>query len=256
MKIAEEIRDWIRSFIKEFKRTSGFLTEWKDPIVSFADVNDPLFFKLKEVIGKSHAHPKELLVNASTVIVYFIPFNDNIVVSNRGMNICSKEWARAYIETNKLITEINGFIAQKLKSRGFDAKPTPATHNFNEEELISDWSHKHVGYIAGLGDFGLHQMLITEKGCCGRLGSIITSARIEPTKRTEKKYCLYFYNKSCLKCVENCIYDALKIENFNKQKCYDICLENARIYSDLGLVDACGKCVSVVPCSFKNPVSS
>ncbi|MCJ7647935.1 MAG: hypothetical protein MUP85_04930 [Candidatus Lokiarchaeota archaeon] len=98
-------------------------------------------------------------------------------------------------------------------------------------------------------------MFITEKERCGRLGSIITSAKIEPTKRSEKKYCLYYHNKSCLKCVLNCTFDALKIDNFNRQKCYDICLENARIYCDLGLVDACGKCVSIVPCSFKNPVS-
>lgn len=254
--LKENITLWIDSSLNYFKRKHEPLTNWNDPIISIADANDKLFFKLKEIIGKSHVHPKELLANAETVIVYFIPFSKEIVKSNRGLNTCSKEWAHAYIETNKLITEINNFLTKKLKLNGFDAKPMPATHNFNEEELISDWSHKHVGYIAGLGDFGLHQMLITEKGCCGRLGSLITSAKIGPTKRSEKKYCLYYYNKSCLKCVENCIFDALKIGIFNKQKCYDVCLENARIYSDLGLVDACGKCISIVPCFFKNPVPS
>jgi len=254
--LEEEIQKWVNSFVKEYKTKNHSLTAWKDPIVSFAVAKDPLFIKLKEVIGNSHAHPNDLLKNASTVIVYFIPFKKDIAISNRELKVSSKEWAHAYIETNELITEINNFLRQKLKFEGFDVKPMPATHNFNEEELISDWSHKHVGYIAGLGNFGLHHMLITEQGCCGRLGSIITSAKIQPTERSEKEYCLYHYNKSCLKCVENCIFDALKIDNLNKQKCYDTCLENARIYSDIGLVDACGKCVCVVPCSFKNPVHS
>jgi epoxyqueuosine reductase QueG len=151
---------------------------------------------------------------------------------------------------------VNVFLREKLASRGFETKIMPATHNFNEKELLSDWSHKHVAYIAGLGGFGLHRMLITEMGCCGRLGSVITSAKIEPTQRSNNKYCLYFHNKSYKKCIEKCIFDALSIQTFDRHKCYNKCLENAKIYAHLGLVDVCGKCVSVVPCSFRNPVPS
>ena len=254
--LKEEIGHWINRFVIEYQKRPNILTKWKVPIIGYANADDILFLKLKQIISNTHCHPKELLENAHTVLVYFIPFKKQIVLSNQGSKVSSNEWAHAYVETNNLIAELNAFLKENLMLKGFDVRVMPATHNFNEKELISDWSHKHVGYIAGLGDFGLHQMLITDKGCCGRLGSIITSAIIKPTKRSEKKYCLYQYNKSCLKCVENCVFNALKKESFDRQKCYEICLENASLYSELGLVDVCGKCVSVVPCSFKNPVPS
>jgi epoxyqueuosine reductase QueG len=254
--IETEINSWLISFVNKFQRKNEVRTEWKDPLIAFADPNDPLFLKLKEVVSETHALPIELMKNARTVITYFIPFKESIVQSNRDFEVSSKEWAHAYVQTNNLISEVNKFLRDKLKSRGFETKIMPATHNFNEKELLSDWSHKHVAYIAGLGGFGLHKMLITEKGCCGRLGSVITSAKIEPTKRRDNEYCLYFHNQSCIKCVEKCIFDALSVQNFDRHKCYNKCLENAKIYANLGLVDVCGKCVSVVPCSFKNPVPS
>ena len=55
------------------------------------------------------------------------------------------------------------------------------------KNLISDWSHRHVAVIAGLGKFGLNNMLITDNGCCGRVGSFITDLKIEPTKRKMEK---------------------------------------------------------------------
>ncbi|MFX1477043.1 MAG: hypothetical protein ACFFCI_02820 [Promethearchaeota archaeon] len=119
---------------------------------------------------------------------------------------------------------------------------------------MSYWSHKHVAYIAGLGKFGLHKMLITEKGCCGRLGSLITSLEIEATSRNEKEFCLYFFNKSCKQCIEKCVFDALHSNKFDRKKCYNICLENGKLHSKLGLCDVCGKCACGVPCSVRNPV--
>ena len=254
--IETEIKSWLISFVKDFQSRKNVMTEWKKPLIAFANASDPLFLKLKEVISETHALPNQLMKNARTIITYFIPFKESIAQSNRDFEVSSKEWAYAYVETNNLISEVNKFLRKKLKSKGFETKIMPATHNFNEKELLSDWSHKHVAYIAGLGSFGLHKMLITEKGCCGRLGSVITSVKIEPTKRSDNEYCLYFYNQSCMKCVEKCIFDALSIQNFDRHKCYNKCLENAKIYAHLGLVDVCGKCVSVVPCSFRNPVPS
>jgi epoxyqueuosine reductase QueG len=254
--IEAEIKSWLNSFVTDYQNRKDVVTEWKEPLIAFADANDPLFLKLKEAVSETHSLPNELLENARTVITYFIPFEERIAISNRDLEISSKEWAHAYVETNNLIAEVNIFLSKILKSSGYETKIMPATHNFNEKELLSDWSHKHVAYIAGLGDFGLHKMLITERGCCGRLGSLITSAKIEPTTRTNNEYCLYFHNQSCMKCVEKCVFDALSIENFDRHKCYNKCLENAKIYAHLGLVDVCGKCVSVVPCSFRNPVPS
>lgn len=161
----------------------------------------------------------------------------------------SKEWATAYIETNKLIVRLNNCLSKELEKSGFKLL-IPPTHNFDEKKLTSDWSHKHIAFIAGLGKFGLHQMLITEKGCCGRLGSLITNVSIELRERRDKEFCLY--NKICKKCIENCTFGALKIDSFDRYRCYKICLSNARLYFKLELADVCGKCICVIPCSFNN----
>ena len=208
---------------------------------------------MKNIIDKTHKIPTDFLSDAKTVISYFIPFKKDVVLSNVNGKHCSKEWAIAYVETNRLIVDLNKFLSKRLKKHGFNSVILPPTHNFDEEKLISGWSHKHVGFIAGLGKFGLHHQLITEKGCCGRLGSLITNVEVQPTERPNKEFCLYKSNQNCAKCVENCKFDALKIDSFDRKRCYKICLSNAELHRELGFADVCGKCVCVVPCSFSIP---
>jgi epoxyqueuosine reductase QueG len=251
----EKIRNLIREFVGSYKTRNRTKTNWEAPLVAFARADDPLFLELRRVASKTHKLPSDLLRDAKTVVAYFIPFKKEISMGNAGGESCSEAWAQAYIETNKLIVDLNNFLSAELKKLNFSSCILPPTHNFDEKRLVSDWSHKHVAFIAGLGKFGLHQMLITEKGCCGRLGSLITNADMEPTKRPETEFCLYKYNKSCRKCVENCIFGALKASSFDRHGCYEICLSNAKTYSRLGLADVCGKCICIAPCSFKNPMS-
>jgi len=250
----EKVQNFIKNFVQKYKIENETSSNWEEPLVAFANANDPLFLKLKTAISETHKLPTDLLEDAKTVISYFIPFQKEIALSNAGAKNSSKEWAIAYIETNKLIAALNNCLSQELEKANFKSVILPPTHNFDKGRLISDWSHKHIAFIAGLGNFGLHQMLITEKGCCGRLGSLITNTKIEPTRRPDKEFCLYKYDQSCQKCVENCVFSALKMDSFDRQKCYDSCLSNGRLYAKLGLADCCGKCVCVVPCSFSNPV--
>ena len=250
----EGIQDLVREFVENYQIKNKTLTGWDEPLIAFSDAHDRLFLRLKAVVSERHALPTDLMKNAETVISYFIPFRKEIVLSNMGGQNSSREWVIAYLETNKLIVDLNRFLSGELEKMDFESVILPPTHNFDEKELISDWSHKHIAFIAGLGKFGLHHMLITEKGCCGRLGSLITNAKIESTRRTDKEFCLYKYNESCRKCVENCVFGALKVDSFDRHKCYEICLSNAELYSKLGFADVCGKCVCLVPCSFNNPV--
>jgi len=220
---------------------------------SFCYAKDPIFLQLKQVVDEDHKLPHELLKNANSIITFFVPFNEEIVLSNSNGVNASKEWAIAYIETNKLIVDLTRFLANSLKEKNYNCFEIPPTHDFDKKKLMCYWSHKHVAYIAGLGKFGLHNLLITEKGCCGRLGSLITSAKIEATKRSEEDYCLYFQDRSCTQCVDKCTFDALYLDSFDRHRCYEICLKNGRLYSKLGPSDMCGKCACEIPCSLKNP---
>lgn len=246
----------IEDYVSKRMRDNETRTRWDSPLIGFASADDPLFAKLKEAVRPSHATPVELLPGARTVIVYFLPFSREIARSNRLEHNASREWAVAYVETNQLIIDLNHHLAELLKDHGYASKVLPPTHNFDTEQLMADWSHKHIAYIAGLGKFGLHHMLITKKGCCGRFGSLVTNAAIKTTPRSEGEFCLSMHDGSCKVCIKKCPVDALAEEFYDRHKCYELLLENADIYASEGLADVCGKCTSVVPCSFINPVAA
>ena len=255
------MKDWIQlqiaTAIEAFRTSQNARTSWKEPLVAVADAGDKLFPRLKEVVRPTHALPEDLLPGARSAIAYFIPFDERIAQSNRTGRLASEEWAVAYIETNALIAAISAHLAVAQRERGHETALIPATHNFDADTLMSDWSHKHVAYVAGLGTFGLHQMLITAQGSAGRLGTLVTDAVIEPTPRPGGEACLYKHGGSCLACVRKCVADALTTTgvDFDRHACYAVCLENGRRHAALGLADVCGKCASVVPCSFTNPVA-
>jgi hypothetical protein len=145
-------------------------------------------------------------------------------------------------------------VARELEGIGVGAFTMPPTYNFDPETLTADWSHKHAAFIAGLGTFGLHKMIITEKGCAGRLGSFLINAEIAPSPKPFFEYCLYKYNKSCRKCVTRCTFHSLKEDSYDRFACYDILKQNNDRFGHLGPSDVCGKCAAIVPCSFENPV--
>jgi epoxyqueuosine reductase QueG len=240
----------IAEFVKTYPTIHPVSASWQEPLVAIADANDPLFYALKKLISPNHALPDDLVAGAQSVIAFFIPFAPMINQSNVANTVSSKEWAVAYIETNRLIRDLNQFIRTEFEHLGYKCSNVPATHNFDENSLLSDWSHKHVGYIAGLGQFGLHQMLITKRGCSGRLGSIVTNMQLQPTPRPNQAYCLYRFNQTCHLCVTKCLSGALQVDTFDRRRCYQSCLDNAERYNVLGLADVCGKCMSGVPCAF------
>lgn len=245
----------IKKYVENYSELKNVQSKWKEPLIAYADAYDEMFYKLRDAVSSSHALPNDALIEAQTVVAYFIPFHESIIKSNIDGKQCSKEWATAYADTNQLIFDLNTYIKDELEKLGHKAVITPATHNFDEKKLISNWSHRHVAYIAGLGTFGLNNMLITDKGCCGRFGTFITDVKIEPTKRHDKENCLYKNKNICKKCVDNCVNGALRIDGFDRFKCYEMCLFNDRFHSDIeSTTDACGKCLVNVPCSLSNPV--
>ncbi len=243
----------IQTFVKEYQTAPDIKTEWDCPLVGFASATDPLFSQLRSVASPTHAVPQDFLPEAQTVIAYFIPFNHSVPRSNIKARNSSEAWAVAYIETNELIRHLSLHLEAYLSSEGFSSVVIPATHNWDEDKLISDWSHRHIAYMAGLGTFGLNNMLITDKGCCGRVGSFITSADIAPDSRKDQERCLFKFDGSCGKCVERCVNEALFTDRFDRFKCYDMLLENEKRHRAVGYADVCGKCLVGVPCSYVNP---
>ncbi len=236
--IAEKINKWVME--------SNFATCFQEPLIGFADVNDPLFSKLKE-LQPQHLMPEDLLENAKTVVAFYVPFIKEVAVSNRNGEKVSEQWARAYIDANTLINEICTKLAEELPPIGINVGYQKATHNFDEETLKAAWSHRSAAYIAGLGTFGVNRMLITPKGCSGRYGSIVIDQYVAPSEKPSQEYCLHYQDKNCLKCVKNCPVGALTETEIDRHLCYDRLLKIADEYNHMGLADVCGKCIG--PCA-------
>lgn len=249
-KLVEETR----KFVADYQLAGSCISGWREPLVGFADASDPLFGVLRKVVVSTHAIPTELLPGAKTVIAFFLPFSRELSLTNRGKGLSSAEWASGYVETNELIARLGHHLRELLTAAGYTSAAIPATHNWIEGQLVSNWSHRHIAYIAGLGGFGLNNMLITEKGCSGRIGSLITSAAIEPDRRPGREFCLYKHDGSCRNCVRKCVNEALFEGSFDRFKCYEILLKNVDAHRDLGYADVCGKCLAAVPCSHVDPV--
>ncbi len=230
-------------------------TRWGRPLVGVASAGDPLFPELKRVASPSHLLPDDLLAGAGAVVTFFLPFERSVGLSNISGDMASAEWATAYIETNELIRAVCAYMKGWLEAAGYRAAVTPPTHDFDDGALMSAWSHRHVAFVAGLGRFGLNNMLITEAGCCGRLGSFVTSLELEPDIRATAEACLYRHDGSCHRCVTRCVGDALFTDRFDRRACYDVCLRNERLHASLGAADVCGKCLVAVPCAFVDPVA-
>lgn len=258
--MTEDFEEILSDYVSTYRKNHTTQTVWRKPLVAYASATDPLFAELKQIIGPHHSLPGEIVDGAKSVIVYFLPFDENVGKSNIPGVESSAEWDIAYIETNILIGELNKYLHDLLVDRGYDASLLAATHNFDPVTLECSWSHRSAGYIAGLGTFGVNHMLITEDGCNGRLGSIITTMEIEPTQRPTEEYCLYKNRGTCLSCVKRCVNDVFENKDgdvaFDKWRCNEQVFDKAETatYEGLGSADTCGKCLCGVPCSTMNPI--
>jgi epoxyqueuosine reductase QueG len=255
----EDLRFFTEEYVsaEQFKLASGGW--WQTPLLSSAPI-DQRFDMLPKVAIDDHLQPHDLLGSARTVVVFFIPFNPELIKENKKGDRPCRNWGVAYVETNALINGLSRALEGFLKEKGCKSVLTPATHNFNEEKLMARWSHKHLAYLSNLGRFGTHNMLITPVGCTGRLGSLVTEADLGDNAVIDTdEACLLKVGKKCGKCIDACPVDALATENFERRRCWDRLNENRDVldtFSDLPkTTHVCGKCAALMPCSFMNPVA-
>jgi epoxyqueuosine reductase QueG len=255
---AADIRTIIETYVREYPNPQGILNIWRKPLVSFASV-DHRFGILPKIAAPDHALPEDLLPNGRTVIVFFIPFTRALANENHFGETPCRNWGLAYQQTNALINLLCGHIQKVLENAGYASALVPATHNFDQETLMARWSHKHLGYISGLGRFGVNAQFITLSGCAGRLGSLVTAADLgnHPLVK-EKELCLHKTGQECLVCVKRCPVGAVSEKiGIDRHKCWARLKENLKTLEALQGMDTsthvCGKCQVLLPCSLNAP---
>lgn len=216
-----ELGEKIKSIIIEEVDKADAPFPYREPIIGFADAHDPMYVQLSELIGNEQVLPTEILESAETVVVFFIPYSEDMVrkVRENPFIPITQEWSDYYTVTNELLSKIAERLKEELYRMGITVASQPPTNNYNDVELTAKWSHKSSAVIAGIGTFGLNHLLITKSGTMGRLNSIVIDAKISPTPKVSTEYCLYYKNGTCKFCVNNCPSGALSENGIDKFRC-------------------------------------
>ena len=230
------------------------------PLVVFGNASDGLFneFKSPEIIGNDFLPPAEWLPDAGTVISVFFPYTTEVRVSNaKSYEWPSNEWLHGRYEGQMFLQSAISFLAGEIKKAGYNViVPADDDKYFNKsievdgnKKYTSSWSERHVAYACGLGTFGLSKGLITEKGMCGRFGSLITD--LDLPKDTRKYKEPYEYCTMCGICVSHCPINAISLKDGKNSV---LCMEFLNKVSEkCSPRYGCGKCQVNVPCEHKIP---
>lgn len=229
------------------------------PLLGCAAADDPLFVQFQTdpvIYGPVFRLPEEWLPGAQSVLSFFLPYSKPIRDSNRAdWDAPSDAWLHGRIEGQALLMKLCNQLAELLQDAGYQAV-IPAGHPdlqlvFDPERLergepvyVSNWSERHVAYAAGLGTFGLSANIITEKGVCGRFGSVITNAPLSPTPRPYTQP--YEYCTFCGACGKHCPADAIAVKPGKDMLACKVFVEGTmKTYAPRY---GCGKCQLAVPC--------
>jgi epoxyqueuosine reductase len=284
---------FLENAIKEYVRTSplNHLTAFDnapivdEPLVAFADGDDPVFQEYKTVIGDFHLTPRELLgkhvaakmwrfgvkgsMDSIGVVSWALPLTHETRLHERTSPFGgSPRYNHSRWIGIRLYESVEQFVASLLEVLGCNAvAPTQSRlfeiKNMPGDWMAANWSERHVAYASGLGTFGLNGLIITSRGCAVYLGSVVCDKALTPTPRAANRVanCPYFQDGSCGLCIERCTGSAIS----NEGRSNTACLKNLRdeqalnvigLGLDKGLIGpapACGRCSTGLPCEEKIP---
>ena len=205
-------------------------------IVGFANVE-----RFKE--APEGRRPKDILPTARSVIVGAVHILDSVCDD---LPETRYEYTNQFYVLNGTLGSGSMKVARLLEDQGYRAIPIPAAYPRINKELMGVFSHRHAAVLAGLGEVGLSNLLITPQyGPRVRLVSIITEVPLEPDPPYEKTLCRA-HRKECGKaCVTCCPVEALSLDGrINKDRCLRY-QEQIMPWSAVEL--RCGMCLGVCP---------
>ena len=211
------------------------------PLVGFAPAcrwDEPLF----EPWVPEAFRPRAIFPETNTVIVIGLP------VSLPVLETAPSIWYHELYRTVNTLLDQEGYrIASALTAEGYPSVWIPrdgyGSIGVLKKRPCAFFSHRHAALLAGLGNFGVNNMLLTpEFGPRVRFTSILTTAEIEPDPVLEKPLCI-----RCQRCVEACPVHALDGQNYpagltDKKTCATRSEALLKRF-----ISPCGICIKVCP---------
>jgi ferredoxin len=277
--LVEAIKDYVHN--SPLNRLTGIDDSpiWEEPLVGFADGDDPLFDDFKTVVGEAHLTPREALaahlqdsvgseppaMPRVGVVSWVLPAARETKLGNREMTVGpSRRWNHTRFQGEAFNDSLRRYVVSWLEARGCAATAPVLTGHFvtgrSCNGLTSTWSERHVAYAAGHGTFGLSDGLITVRGIAHHCGSVVAGAGWLPSPRRYShhlEYCPYPVDGSCGVCIKRCPAGAIGPGGHDKDKCREYLFvtlaEWVKQPGYVGSYGACGLCQTQVPCESRVP---
>lgn len=277
--IADEIKLFVRESPLNRLTKIDSSPIWEEPLVGFADGDDPIFDLFKEVVDHFHLTPREVLathlqslpetpkadISRVAVISWVLPVARKTKLSNRRMTQGpSQRWNNTRFQGEEVSVALRRHLVSWLETQGYVAV-APLLASFYEvrrspEPIAANWSERHIAYAAGHGTFSLSEGLITSKGVANRCGSVVVNAALDPTPRAyhhHLEYCLHFADGTCGECIKRCPCGAITLDGHDKAKCREL-MNITQVHwtkkpGYMGHYSGCGLCQTGVPCESRIP---
>ena len=223
------------------EQITGKCAEQEIPLVGFAPAelwDTPLF----ESWVPYQFRPLAIWPEVKTVIVIGIPVSLPIVETAPSI------WYHELYRTVNALLDSSAFkISTFLNAQGFSSVYLPrdgyGSIGVLKEKPVAFFSHRHAAYLAGLGTFGINNMLLTPQfGPRVRFTSIFTSAKIGSDPVMEEELCT-----QCMRCVDVCPVKAIAGTDYPDGITDKISCATRSEALLKRFISPCGLCIKVCP---------
>ena len=157
---------------------------------------------LTALTPERYNRPNEILAECRSSIVVALRWSDPLV---DGLPELRAMYSRMMIMMNNQIDQGLLRISRFLTEKGFLALPVHASDPYDLSALKGILSHKHAAVQAGLGEFGLSNLLLTPQfGPRQRFGQILTDAELIPDKPLNTNLCENTVPECHFACINIC----------------------------------------------------
>jgi epoxyqueuosine reductase len=215
--------------------------DWGVDMVGFASADawdDPPF----EPWPPHEFQPKAIFPECRSVIVLGLPVTLPILETSPSI-----WYQELYRNLNEQLDERAYQLSVALNKMGYASAYVPRDGYGSVDVLVKNpyafFSHRHAAYLAGLGTFGLNNMLMTkEYGPRVRLVSVFTTAELSTGEPMDGTLCV-----RCLRCIKACPVQAIGNIDYpeasiDKERCSLRSIELKRKFRS-----PCGICIKVCP---------
>ncbi|MFB3764202.1 MAG: 4Fe-4S binding protein [Methanotrichaceae archaeon] len=187
-------------------------------------------------------YPQSIYPEARSVIVIGLPIILPVLETSPSIY-----YHELYKTVNSLLDQYTYRLASFLNEKGFASLFIPRDGYASIDVLLKNpiafFSHRHAALLAGLGTFGINNMLLTPKyGPRVRFGSVLTSAELPSDPMLNEDLCVH-----CMQCANMCPTKALDEKDYplgltDKKSCASYAAELNRKG-----ISPCGICIKVCP---------